>query len=56
MINAMKIYLWYDKIAKKYVTGRATDYDIPCSEALFAFELEHIALSQKIARNLNKIK
>lgn len=56
MISLMKIYLWYDKVSKQYVTGRADDYNIPCSEALFAFELEHIALSKKIARNLNRIK
>ena len=56
MLGAMKIYLWYDSISKQYVTGRSTEYDFPKSEALFAFELEHVALSKKIARNLNKIR
>lgn len=56
MVNPMKIYLWYDEITKKYVTGRSTDHDKLRSEVLFAFELEHIALSEKIARNLNKIR
>jgi len=56
MISAMKIYLWYDAIAKQYVTGKSEAFKLSRSEALYAFELEHIALSKKIARNLNKIK
>ena len=56
MMNPTKIYLWYDEITKKYVTGRSTEHDKCRSEVLFAFELEHVALSKKIARNLNKIK
>lgn len=56
MVSPAKIYLWYDEITKKYVTGKSTEHNKSRTEVLFAFELEHVTLCQKIARNLNKIR
>ena len=52
----MKIYLWYDGIKKRYLTGKSSEVDVSIKDVLFAFDLKNRALSQKIAKNLNSIQ
>ncbi|MEQ9468616.1 MAG: hypothetical protein RLN88_14500 [Ekhidna sp.] len=52
----MKIYLWYDEIRKRYVTEKCSEFTHSLDEVLYAFETHQLALSQKVAGNLNKIK
>ena len=52
----MKIYLWYDEIRKKYVIQKRSEFTRSIDDVLYSFDTHQLALSQKIAGNLNKIK
>ncbi len=52
----MKIYLWYDQLRKKYVTGQSNEFTRSLDEILYSFDLNQMSLSQKVANNLNRLR
>ncbi|WP_425390212.1 hypothetical protein [Ekhidna sp.] len=52
----MKIYLWYDEMKRRYVTGRSSEFALSYDDVLYSFDDSQLSLSQKILNNLNRVR